>query len=82
MFYNDLLLIFLYSGFSTEGEILAVLLVGPIAPATNLGFSGFFKVYSSAAFLAISALALFILYAYIFYKLWIFLKKFTKFSIL
>ena len=31
-------LIFLYAGFSTEGEIDNVLLVGPIAPATNFSF--------------------------------------------
>ena len=30
----------LKAGFSTLGEIEAVLFVGPIAPATNLGFSG------------------------------------------
>ena len=30
----------LNAGFSTSGEIDAVRFVGPIAPATNLGFSG------------------------------------------
>ena len=43
----------LKAGFSTSGEIDAVLFVGPIDPATNLGFS--FDEYFFAAFFAICA---------------------------
>ena len=39
-------------GSFTSGERERVLFVGPIDPATNLGFSGVFKVNSSAAFFA------------------------------
>ena len=41
----------LYAGFITSGEIDAVLFVGPIEAATNLGFSG--VEYSSATSFAI-----------------------------
>jgi len=49
-----------YPGSFTSGDMEVVLLVGPIAPATNLGFAGFWAVNLSAAFLAISAETLFI----------------------
>ena len=45
---------FLYSGFSTEGDMDKVLLVGPIAPATYFCLPEDF-VTSAAAFLASSA---------------------------
>src|SRR5690606_34833545 len=47
-------------GSSTLGLIEAVLLVGPIEPATNLGLSGVLALYSSAASRAILAAARFI----------------------
>ena len=47
-------------GSSTFGLIEAVLLVGPIEPATNLGLPGVLILYSSAASRAILAAARFI----------------------
>ena len=51
--FNSSNVIFRNAGFSTSGEIDDVLLVGPIAPATNLGFK--FVENSFAASLAILA---------------------------
>jgi hypothetical protein len=43
----------LYIGSFTSGDILAVLFVGPIEPATKRGLSGFLAVHSSATSRAI-----------------------------
>ena len=49
-----------YPGLFTSGDNEPALLVGPMAPATNLGFSGVKAVCSSATFRAIFAASRFI----------------------
>ena len=50
------------AGFSTDGDTLSVLLVGPMAPATNLRLPGCWAMYSAVHCLASLAASVLIRY--------------------